>query len=95
MTRATLADIDWESCAVFFQIHRRGVSGEVMKTRSASYIRASISFPTGIYQSLGNLAKRKKVSLAWVVREAAERYVSAETARGEKEPRRIVPATGK
>ena len=46
-----------------------------MKTQSASFVRASISFPPGIYQSLETLAKQKKVSLAWVVREAAEKYI--------------------
>lgn len=40
--------------------------------------RASISFPQELYQALEELAKRKKVSLAWVIRDAAERYVSAE-----------------
>ena len=50
-----------------------------MKTRDiSSFVRASISFPSEIYQNLQNLAKQKKVSLAWVVREAAERYVAAE-----------------
>lgn len=47
-----------------------------MKTQSAAFVRASISFQSGIYQSLERLAKQKKVSLAWVVREAAERYVA-------------------
>jgi metal-responsive CopG/Arc/MetJ family transcriptional regulator len=43
---------------------------------SAAAVRASISFPADIYQSLEEIARRKKVSLAWVVREAAERYVA-------------------
>jgi hypothetical protein len=49
-----------------------------MKRRTAKnkWVRASISFPPDIYQSLENLAKQKKVSLAWVVREAAELYVA-------------------
>jgi len=51
-----------------------------MKTPSAPLVRASISFPPDIYQSLEGLAKQKKVSLAWVVREAAERYIAEETA---------------
>jgi len=38
--------------------------------------RASISFPTDIYLELERIAEAKKVSLAWVVREAAERYVA-------------------
>jgi predicted DNA-binding protein len=66
-----------------------------MKTPNASYVRASISFPRDIYQNLKNLSKQKKVSVAWVVREAAERYVAAEMPKGEKDPRRIARTTRK
>jgi hypothetical protein len=66
-----------------------------MKTKNASFVRASISFPFGIYQSLGTLAKQKKVSLAWVVREAAERYVADETAEGGGRQKQAVNAAGK
>lgn len=38
--------------------------------------RASVSFPSEIYRTLEQIAKQKKVSVAWVVREAAEKYVS-------------------
>ena len=37
--------------------------------------RASVSFPDELYTTLENIAKQKKVSVAWVVREAAENYV--------------------
>ena len=37
--------------------------------------RASVSFPPELYAALEQIAKRKKVSVAWVVREAAETYV--------------------
>jgi metal-responsive CopG/Arc/MetJ family transcriptional regulator len=50
-----------------------------MKAQSASLVRASISFPPDLYETLEELAKQKKVSLAWVVRDAAERYVAAQT----------------
>ena len=40
-------------------------------------VRASISFPTELYRTLEEIAREKKVSLAWVVRDAAEQYVSA------------------
>jgi metal-responsive CopG/Arc/MetJ family transcriptional regulator len=63
-----------------------------MKAENAFFVRASISFPADIYQSLGNLAKRKKVSLAWVVREAAERYVADEMAKGRERPNQTVRA---
>ena len=39
-------------------------------------VRASISFPPDIYETLEVIAKEKKVSLAWVVREATEKYIS-------------------
>jgi metal-responsive CopG/Arc/MetJ family transcriptional regulator len=39
-------------------------------------VRASISFPSDLYEALEAEAKQKKVSLAWVVRDAAERYLS-------------------
>jgi predicted DNA-binding protein len=35
-----------------------------------------VTFPPELYQNLEDLAKRKKVSLAWVIREAAEKYVA-------------------
>jgi metal-responsive CopG/Arc/MetJ family transcriptional regulator len=35
-----------------------------------------VSFPQDLYQSLEQIAKHKKVSMAWVVRDAAERYVA-------------------
>ncbi len=38
--------------------------------------RASVTFPPELYKTLEKLAKQKKVSLAWVVREAAEKYVA-------------------
>lgn len=41
-------------------------------------VRASISFPTGLYKALEEKARQKKVSLAWVVRDAAEKYVDGE-----------------
>jgi len=38
--------------------------------------RVSVSFPPELYKTLELLAKKKKVSTAWVVREAAEKYVA-------------------
>ena len=42
---------------------------------TASTVRASISFPSDIYKTLEHIARDKKVSLAWVVREAVDQYV--------------------
>jgi metal-responsive CopG/Arc/MetJ family transcriptional regulator len=49
------------------------------KAANPSWARASISFPADLYETLAQIAKQKKVSLAWVVRDAAERYVADET----------------
>jgi predicted DNA-binding protein len=45
------------------------------KARKVPLPRASVTFPRKLYRTLEALAKGKKVSLAWVVREAAEAYV--------------------
>ncbi len=51
-------------------------SRSISKPRiGADTTRASVSFPTDVYTDLERIAAAKKVSLAWVVREAAERYV--------------------
>lgn len=52
---------------------------QVVKPRTAASVRASISFPPNIYAELEKLARQKKVSLAWVVRDAVERYVVEQT----------------
>ena len=39
-------------------------------------VRASISFPAEVYKALEDIAEEKKVSVAWVVRDAAEQYVT-------------------
>ena len=39
-------------------------------------VRASVSLPPDLYRTLEALAKQKKVSTAWVMRDAAERYIA-------------------
>ena len=46
------------------------------KAEVSTTVRASISFPAVVYETLEVIAKEKKVSLAWVMREAAERYIA-------------------
>jgi len=38
--------------------------------------RASVTFPLDLYRTLEQIAKQKKVSVAWVVRDATEKYVA-------------------
>lgn len=56
-----------------------------VKARGPRAVRASVSFPRNVYGSLGAIARRKKVSLAWVVRDAAEKYVAEEANEGSSE----------
>jgi hypothetical protein len=50
--------------------------GKKMKATSTAQVRATISFPPNIYEALEVIAKEKKVSLAWVVRDATEKYIA-------------------
>ena len=43
---------------------------------SAMSVRATITFPPDLYATLEEIARQKKVSLAWVVRDAAEQYLA-------------------
>lgn len=56
------------------------------KARSPSWVRASISFPSDLYEALQEVAKQKKVSLAWIVRDAAENYLASAPKYGGGEP---------
>jgi len=47
-----------------------------MKDHSTAQVRATISFPPDVYETLETIAKEKKVSLAWVVRDATEKYIA-------------------
>ena len=57
-----------------------------MKMQSTPAVRASVSFPAPLYETLEDIAKQKKLSMAWVMRDAAEKYVASEE---KEEARRI------
>jgi predicted transcriptional regulator len=38
--------------------------------------RVSVTLPPDVHRTLEQIAREKKVSLAWVVREAAEQYIA-------------------
>ena len=62
--------------------------GKSAKMPNSGNVRASISFPPDLYETLEDIARQKKVSLAWVVRDAAEKYVAERTlSTGEKTPK--------
>ncbi len=47
----------------------------ITNERSKKTVRASISFPAEDYEKLERLASEKKVSLAWMVREAVSVFL--------------------
>lgn len=53
-------------------------SGKKHRMKAPSTPRASVSFPPKLYRTLEAIAKEKKVSIAWVVRDAAEKYAAVE-----------------
>ena len=61
------------------EMKRENKKSKNMKVQSVSAVRTSISFPPDLYRTLEEIARHKKVSLAWVVRYAAEKYVADRT----------------
>ena len=46
--------------------------------KETTMTRVTVSFPSDLYRELDRIAANKKVSLAWVVREAAEKYIESQ-----------------
>ena len=56
--------------------------GELMATKRKatpkSMLRMSVGFPREVYRTLEQIAARQRVSVAWVVRDAVEKYVDGQ-----------------
>jgi hypothetical protein len=59
-----------------YSVTRRAKRKEKRISAESSSVRATISFPPDLYATLEEIARKNKVSLAWVVRDAAEQYVA-------------------
>lgn len=46
------------------------------KESRRAQVRATISFPSDVYANLNIIAREKKVSFAWVIRDAADMYIA-------------------
>lgn len=57
----------------------------IQRIQRKTAVRASISFPPDLYRNLEKIAQQKKVSLAWVVRDAAETYITTNLPLQQKE----------
>ena len=64
------------------------MAAKKQREEKVSMPRASVTFPPDLYRTLEVLARKKKVSIAWVVRDAAERYVADERQSFENRPPR-------
>jgi metal-responsive CopG/Arc/MetJ family transcriptional regulator len=51
-------------------------AGKNKAHQSTAQERVTISFPPEVCRTLEVIAKQKKVSFAWVVRDAAEQYIA-------------------
>ena len=58
------------------QLRKKRETKDMKVQSKVTAARVTISFPAELYETLEEIAKNKKVSLAWVVREAAEQYVT-------------------
>ncbi|MDR2177086.1 MAG: ribbon-helix-helix domain-containing protein [Treponema sp.] len=57
-------------------VHNDAMANRVID-KDGNVVRVSVSFSHGIYDSLKKIAAAKKVSIAWVVRDAVESYLDA------------------
>lgn len=55
---------------------RKGENAKLSKGKKDGMVRASSSYPRDLYQMLEAISREKKVSIAWVMRDAAEKYVN-------------------
>ena len=39
-------------------------------------VRTSVGFPPDLYRTLEQIAEKQKVSVGWIVRDAAEKYIT-------------------
>ena len=53
---------------------------QTRKVRRGGQPRVSVTFPPELYATLVDLARKRKVSVAWIVRDAADQYVAAQPA---------------
>jgi hypothetical protein len=60
--------------------HMTRKKAQATKTQGASFVHGSISFLPGLCETPEDIAKQKKVSRAWVVRDAAEQHLTEKPA---------------
>jgi predicted transcriptional regulator len=58
---------------------RKKPSARTTAGQQASGTRITVTIPPQDYAAVRSLAKNKKVSAAWIVRDAVEKYIQRET----------------
>lgn len=61
---------------------RKKPSPRTTTGQQASGTRITVTIPPQDYAAVRSMAKNKKVSAAWIVRDAVERYIKGETRSG-------------
>lgn len=56
---------------------QKSLQSHLPTRRSQGTVRTSVSLPTDVYVELEKIAQNKKVSLAWVIRDALEQYLTS------------------
>jgi protoheme ferro-lyase len=57
-------------------MRKKRLQEKSLEAQSKAVVCASISFPSDLYETLEVVARENKVSLAWVARSAAGKYVA-------------------
>ncbi|GMU67563.1 MAG: hypothetical protein AMXMBFR36_38370 [Acidobacteriota bacterium] len=57
-------------------VARARPAGTGPKARQTPLVRVSIGLPPDVHETLGRLARERKVSLGWIVRDATEKYLA-------------------
>jgi predicted DNA-binding ribbon-helix-helix protein len=65
-------------CNLTYDRRRQMAVTEHEHSQAKHGTRASVTFPAEVYAELERIAEEKKVSVAWVVRDAVEKYVEAQ-----------------
>jgi predicted DNA-binding protein len=60
------------------KLAERPMKADENNVASHRKVRASISLPPGLHEEIERIARAKKVSIAWVVRDAVEKYLESE-----------------
>jgi predicted DNA-binding protein len=60
---------------VFLNLGANAMKKSVQMRNEGKSVRTSVTLPRDVYQTLVQLSEKKKVTVAWIIRDAADKYV--------------------